>query len=594
MKKKRLLSLILIFSLMVSSITGCNKETAPEKNVITEEMQQEARTQFDNLANEAFLTAVQTDSITLNYKVAHPENYGIESLTPTFGEFSIDIMKKNLAQCENYIERLTAINFDALSDEQKLTYNIMKDYYAVEPNTDDLLYYYEQLSPTTGLQAQLPTVLAEYSFRTKDDINTYLKLLPKLPSYFNQILDFENQKSEAGLFMCDEVVDKIVAQCEAFIATKDKNFLITIFNNKIDAFEGLTKKEKKSFKSKNKACIIDSVIPAYQLLIDGLNALKGTGKNEGGLCNFEKGKEYYEQLIKTDTGSSRSVTELLELIKSYISNHTKNMISLLKKDNSLLSKVEKPTYPLSDPQKILSFLSEKIKTDFPEMNPVNETIKNVDKSLEEFISPAFYLANPIDDYSNNTIYVNNSSLNPTNMFTTIAHEGYPGHLYQTVYFSQQNPDPIREVFNFSGYTEGWATYVEMQSFHMAGLDSNIATVLEDNSIINLLVMARTDIGINYEGWDLNDCIKYLSNLYGSQDEAYKDIYYTLVAEPGCYLPYVIGYIEMAEMRKKAEKKLGDKFSAKEYHQFILQTGPCQFELLNTYLDEWIQVQKAAK
>ena len=48
--------------------------------------------------------------------------------------------------------------------------------------------------------------------------------------------------------------------------------------------------------------------------LDGLNSLKGTGKNEIGLCGFEKGKEYYESLVRTETGSNRSVDDLLKLL----------------------------------------------------------------------------------------------------------------------------------------------------------------------------------------------------------------------------------------------------------------------------------------
>lgn len=83
-------------------------------------------------------------------------------------------------------------------------------------------------------------------------------------------------------------------------------------------------------------------------------------------------------------------------------------------------------------------------------------MKYVDKSLEEHISPAFYLTTPLDAYQDNVIYLNgNAKYDLTKAFTTIAHEGYPGHLYQNCFYQSQNPLPVRSVVNIGGYTEGW-------------------------------------------------------------------------------------------------------------------------------------------
>lgn len=579
MKKCKKLYLLLSLIVILLAITGCDKGKSA---ALTQE-------EFEALTKEVFLDNVQSDSITLNYTLANPEDYGITDYKATLGDFSLEAMKENLAKCENYSARLKDIDYKKLTDDQKLTYDIMKDYYKVEDNAKDLLLYYEVLSPTVGLQAQLPILYAEYNFYDKDDIDAYLELLPCTYDYFNQIIEFEKLKSDAGLFMSDRSADDIIKQCESLIADKENNFLITVFNDKVKQFDGLTKDEIKTYQEKNKDAVLNYVIPAYQLLIDGLKSLKGTGTNEGGLSNFEKGKEYYESLVRTETGSNRSIGDLIKLLDKYMNKNIANMQIILGKDSTLLDQASNPSYPMTDPEEILTYLQDAIKDRFPDMDKVNYTVKYVHKSLQDFISPAFYLTPAIDNYEENSIYINGSDkFDLSQIFTTLAHEGYPGHLFQNVYYAQQNPAPIRSTMNFGGYSEGWATYVEMISYHMAGIDDNLASLLEQNNAVILMMYARADIGINYEGWTRADSDDYLKSMLGITDEDTLDQFYiSMVEEPANYLQYTIGYIEMMELRAKAEKELGDKFSEKAYHEFILKTGPSQFYVIDKYLDKWI-------
>lgn len=583
MKKYKKLYLLLTLIVFLFALTGCDKGKSAAQ---TQE-------EFDALSNEVFLDNVQSDSITLNYTLANPEKYGITNYKPTLGDFTLEAMKESLAKSENYAARLKAIDYKKLTDDQKLTYDVMKDYYKVDDNAEDLLLYYEVLSPTVGLQAQLPILYAEYSFYDKDDIDAYLELLPCTYDYFNQIIEFEKLKSDAGLFMSDRSADDIIKQCEALIADKENNFLITVFNDKVKQYDGLTKDEIKTYQEKNKDAVINYVIPAYQLIIDGLKSLKGTGTNEGGLCNLDKGKEYYKSLVRTETGSNRSVEELIKLLDKYMDKNIASMQTLLAKDASLLDQASNPSYPMTDPEEILTYLQDAIKDRFPDMDKVNYTIKYVHKSLEDFISPAFYLTPAIDNYEDNSIYINGSDkFDLSQIFTTLAHEGYPGHLFQNVYYAQQNPAPIRSTMNFGGYSEGWATYVEMISYHMASIDDNLASLLEENNAVILMMYARADIGINYEGWSRKESDEYLKGMLGITDEETLDQFYiSMVEEPANYLQYTIGYIELMELRNKAEKALGDKFSEKDFHEFILKTGPSQFFVIDKYLDKWINSAK---
>jgi len=140
--------------------------------------------------------------------------------------------------------------------------------------------------------------------------------------------------------------------------------------------------------------------------------------------------------------------------------------------------------------------------------------------------------------------------------------------------------------NFLGYDEGWATYVELYSYHLAGIDENLAGFLEANNVVILCMYARADIGIHYEGWTKEDVVAYIMNFIQDEEIA-EAIYYTLLEEPGIYLPYAVGYLEIMELRERAENALGEKFIAKEFHQFLLDIGPAQFGVIDDYLTNWI-------
>ena len=279
--KQHLLYFLLIFVLVTTTACHTPKQAANRQTNTTHETT-EVQKAFDAFLNEIFISEVKKDSITLNYTLANPANYGITDAPVTFGEYGTDAVKEGYALSENYLKRLNDFDYNALSTAQQQTYTILKNDLELSQSAKDIYLYGEALSPTIGLQAQLPILLAEYNFYTKEDIKTYLKLLPDMERYFSQILSYEQEKSKAGLFMSDTTADAIIKQCKDFIKNPKNNYLIEIFNNRIDNYEGLTEEEKSSFKKENKDAILNHVIPAYQTLMKGLEKLKGTGTNENG------------------------------------------------------------------------------------------------------------------------------------------------------------------------------------------------------------------------------------------------------------------------------------------------------------------------
>lgn len=575
-----ILSLVFVFSL-----TGCRssgKKTEQNTHSLVEK--ENTKAQFSAFTDSLFQSEITTNTINLHYTVASPEALSISDYAVTLGHCSESNRIESLKKYQSYKDTLSKIKTDHLDKNDRITYDILMWYFDNELSSRDYSYYNEMLSPTTGIQAQLPVLFAEYIFRSEKDIKDYISLISQLDSLFSEIITYEKEKSAAGLFMADYAVDDIVEQCNAFISNTDQHFLLTTFDSRIDNCSFLTDEQKASYKSIHKQALAEHVFPAYQNLVKELTALKGTGRNQGGLCNFPKGKEYYSYLVKASTGSDKAVPDLMKATSSQIQSDLNAMSTLLNNNPSLLENLHDIKVEDLNPEQSLEKLKQCITNNFPEVPNTSYEVKYVDKSLEEHLSPAFYLTPPLDNCNDNVIYVNQASC-PKGMqrFITLAHEGYPGHLYQNLFSSSKDLNKVRSLFSFPGYTEGYATYAEMFSYDYLGLEQPVADILKLSSSVTLGIYATIDLGIHYEGWTITEVTSFLIK-YGIQDtDTISTIYRSIVEDPANYLKYYVGYLEILKLKEEAEALKGNDFSLLEFHNSLLSIGEAPFTVVKKYL-----------
>lgn len=542
---------------------------------------------FETYTKDLFCQEVAGSTISLHYTLKNPKAYGIDHAPVTFGYCTTDTAAI-CASAENAIAVLHSFDRNRLSKKNKLTYDILENYMSSAHALAPYALYEEPLAPMTGTQAQLPVLLSEYQFYGQSDIDTYLELLTKAPEYFHSILEFEQAKSESGLFMASYSADAIIAECQSFIDMGEQNYLYSSFAERLTAVE-LPDETKNAYIEANSEHIKNYIFPAYAELKDGLTALRETGKNNNGLCHLPDGRKYYELTVASETGSSRTIPELQRLTQGQMFTDLTDMQKILAPTaegasvSSDLFKTQGTLLENPDPASILADLEEKLADNFPKPPKVNTEIKYVQKSMEEYLSPAFYMIPAIDNSSDNVIYINQGHLpDDLSLFTTLAHEGYPGHLYQTTYYASRNPDPIRTLLNYGGYVEGWATYSEMMSYYYAPVSKEQATLMQKNTSVILGLYALADMGIHYEGWTLLDAVSFFRS-YGITDtDTIEKIYDLIIADPANYLKYYIGYVEFLEMKKEALEAWEDDFSQEKFHKAVLDVGPAPFELVREY------------
>lgn len=575
-------SLIALLLLAVSILTVC----CIESRLIFADADQ----QFETFSAKLFREEVNGNTITLHYTLQNPANYGIRNPILSFGDYSLSSSDISAA-AENNLARLKDIPYAELSEEHQTTWKILEDSFTNTLAGVPYLLYSNPIRPLTGIQTQLPVLLSEYRFSDTSDVDTYLDLLQTLPEHFDSLIGFETAKADAGIFMTSAAVDSVVKECNTFLNMGSSNYLYSSFEDRLEQISECSSENKAQYIARNESILKESVFPAYQHLITALESLRPMCNTSGGLCHLPDGKAYYQHLVKCETGSDRSIEELKELTLTQIQSDLIAMQTVLTSpEYASLSDAEDLTastfaeFTLQDsnPAAILNNLRQQAESFFPSIEHVDTQIKYVPSDMAEYVSPAFYMVPAIDNTNGQTIYINSLHLpDDLTLFTTLAHEGFPGHLYQHVYYASTDPAPIRSLLDCGGYTEGWATYTEMISYYFSGLPKNEATLRQHNASVLLGLYALSDIGIHYDGWSLTDTVAFFRD-YGIQDtDTITQIYNLISADPSNYLKYYIGYVEFMELKKEAMEKWGDDFTQIRFHKAVLDAGSMPFYLLRS-------------
>lgn len=556
--------------------------------------------EFEQYLDDYFKDVVTDDTLTYNYTIKDGADYGLEEPEVTLGDpgMTAEEIGQDKEEFEGWVKKLDAIDRSCLTEDQKLTYDVLDEYFQVSAGIFDNVYLYEPFSPMRGLQANIATNFTDYRFDDKGDVERYIELLGQIPDYFAEYLDFEQEKSEKGYFMSDAVCDKVISQCKDFVADKENHFMVTTFNDNIDALDFLTDEEKAEYKEANKQAVENSLLPAFENVAEVLSGLKGTGTNDGGICNYDGGKEYYEYLLKNFAGTAKSPEEVIDMLDTELQ---KLMVSLYQyylgnqaayeyfaaNYDSIFAETDQMTA-----SEMVDKMMETASEHYPDAGTINYKAEALDKNLETIMDDvlAYYMAPAIDDPDNNLIRVN--GLHTDGMWTTLAHEEYPGHMLQNAYYMSTDPEPVRTLMNFLGYKEGWAMYACYDSLYYYEYEEpeygdTIAALYQLNDEMSYLMMGRVDLGINYEGWTLQDTADYLTK-NGMDGSAAQELYTTMVGDPAVYQSYSTGYYEMKELRDYAKEKMGDDFDLKTFNTIILETGPCQFDILKEQVDKKLQ------
>lgn len=567
------------------------------------------RLRFKALEKDLFYSELSGNSLSLHYTLAYPENYGFpnDTVLPSY-EKSED---NGEAELRDTLNRLARISPGRLNENDAYAYDLLVRYLTLRLSGAAFAYYSEPLSPSSGMQSGLPILLADYTFRSAKDVEDYLHILEQTDTYFEGLIRYEKEKADAGLFMSDDAAGKIIEQCESImdkeLLDNGTHFLHTTFEERLTEMEKdglITPQQKDQWISENDRLLTTVLYPAYESLADAFTTLQGRGVNSMGLCHFPDGRAYYEYLLASTTGSSRTISEIKNLFWQDFQQNFSDLAALLKSHPELaaIPLNTSNNFPYSSPKEMLEDLQSQMTADFPAFPKAENdfspscTVKRVSSSMENYCSPAYYLTPPIDDMRTNIIYINHKNRpDALTLYTTLAHEGYPGHLYQTVYsqlyMNNMQVSDIRYLLHYGGYVEGWALYAENMSYYYAQKligDTNPAEALwyeacRLNRNLQLCLYSLLDIAIHYEGATPAQVQKILQKMGITSKESASAIYQYIVEEPANYPKYYLGFLELCALKDSAREIWGEGFSLQRFHSFILETGPSDFQGLHSRL-----------
>lgn len=554
---------------------------------------------FDRFLNSCFREYAAENTVTLHFKLSNPSAYGIKApVSPTYGDLSSDALKKNCSRSKELLQKLYTFPTSSLTKKQKLTWQIFQDYLNESIMNEKYILYSSPLG-TNGLQSEIPVTLSEYRLDNEKDIKDYLSLVNQVPELFTQILDFEQERRNAGLISPSFVISDTIDQINQFLnASEENNLLIQSFEDRLTDVESLSKDQKASYIANNRLLVTDKVLPAYKSLKTSLQAYTNDSKNTSSkerLCEYKNGQDYYKFLLMSNVGTDFSPEDCITILESQLKNTVKDISSLTAKNKDLYTEYLSAVPALSAPKEIMNTLKNDSLVEFPEIKNISCQLKNVPDALSGTSACAFYLVPPIDSTKDNIIYINKSRVDSNELFSTLAHEGYPGHLYQTNYFLTTNPSPLRTFLHCAGYDEGWGTYAQLYSYNFIEFKNvdeqttkQLRQLYRDNDLLSLSLSSLSDLYVNYKNYDENALANYLQT-YGIDKDSAQNLYRYVIENPTTYLSYSIGCYELDQLKQTMSDSLGKAFKISDFHEAVLNVGSCNFSILRQEIEKETEI-----
>lgn len=593
MKKIKKIFIFVLLALALITTSSCqNVEKDPSE--------------FDAFSKEILDLIIGDNEMVINFMFNNPEDFDIAHGTPylsvpseSSSAFGVILLNVILGEVDMY-------DYNKLSFDQQMTYNIIKDLMEDINNKveDEAFMGRSYLGSYLGYQAQLPLQMLNYKLRNITDVENYFVYLDQMDETFKSYVDFEIKAADKGYGMPDFVIDNVVGQCENFLKNidDDSHYMIKTMNDKISKLAFLTNEEIIKYQNINKEKVRGPMADAYRYVMENLPKLKGKATNNMGLAHYTNkdgvqiGKQYYEKVFQDSTGYNVTVDEALVYVEEKLEESYSNILGFkdyFSNNPNEYEALQQIVFMDLGIEEQLNMFKNIIDGYYPAIHSdYTLNINYVDESLQDYYSPAAYFISPIDDRKEENIFLNpadiylpDGSLDQEYLFTALAHEGIPGHMYQNIYFKTSDANLLRKVLKDSGYQEGWANYSETfvtEYFfdHHPEYSNEIRNYYLETIKFQAAFYTKLDIGIHYLGWTLEETASYLDEYYNIDLETSKRVYNQLVEIPGNYPTYFYTYLKIMDLR---EYMLNSGASLLDFHTLMLDAGPVPLRFIEEYI-----------
>ncbi|MBQ6734152.1 MAG: DUF885 family protein [Lachnospiraceae bacterium] len=593
---KKRLSVLLLIPLLALAISSCSRTETPADNSAAAKAAQE---QFDAFIEEQYRFAIEDSYLAMHMYYQDPAAAGFDLSAVEIGLGEVpteEELQEDRTYFTSLLEALEGFDRSLLTRAQQDEYDALDwEVRSMLLLNEERFNYYEQyFAPPNSLDTQIISLMSVWDIRNERELKEIVPLLDSIPAYVDSAVAYTKKQQEKELLMTD--FDKVISSCEDVLEIGTDSFVLERLLEKTDEFDSISAAEREELKKEIRAAFERSYLPAFETMRDAMEEMKDGFNNTEGYAKFPHGKEYYAALLNYNLGTyGESCEDFLatfeDCVAGYLSRfqgyYVQNVEAVQKSINQL------PSSGFRDYTSILEEIKVKMLADFPEVKDLTYHIENADpeEKLTERNIAAYFVTPCLDGDHKQQMRVNpdNEDVSSLETFITVAHEGFPGHMYQYAFFHDNIESDYIKTLSIDLMVEGYAVYVMFDSLnyldHLNEADRLVAS-LDDQ--INQPVIAGADVGVHYHGWGVEELKDYFyRNSFPVDDATVKDIYDYVKFTPCAYAPYAYGYDFISDLRENAETVLGEHFEVKEFNRAILTAGPSPQVLVKRHVYTYI-------
>ncbi|KDA01649.1 DUF885 domain-containing protein [Hyphomonas oceanitis] len=539
---------------------------------------------------------------------------------------------EQLAWLKEVTEEMEAsFDYDALSADDKMSYDIWKYQYDEAAKGAAFRYNGFVFDQMNGIQNFLPTFLISFhTVDTPEDMTAYIKRISGSARALHEAINVAQESADRGVhapkFAYEGVIDqsqKIITgapftdgEDSAIYADVKSDIQALVDNGSIDEVQGGV------FLAEAEEALKGDFLTAYEDVIAFATADMANSPDSTqpvGAYLQPDGAAYYNYRLETQTTTQMTADEIHELGLSEVARLRGDMEAIKEQVgfegtlNEFFTMLrdskddERFYYPNTDEGRLayitdatadINRIKEQLPNYFGILPKADLVVKRVEAFREQDGAAQHYYPGTPDGSRPGIYYAHLSDMTsmPKRELEVIAyHEGIPGHHMQISIAQELTGVPMfRTQAGFTAYAEGWGLYAEWLAKEMPG---TYADPYSDfgrlGSEIWRAIRLVIDTGLHSKGWTEEQAVQYfLDNAAITETQARSEVQRYIVM-PGQATAYKIGMIKIQELRAKAEAELGDKFDIRGFHDTVLGGGSLPLELLERKVDAWIETQKAS-
>ena len=522
-----------------------------------------------------------------------------QDITPNDKEY----YQNRISILEEKKQKLKAFDFNKLNSDNKLNYKLLNLNLDNSIEASSYPSYYMSLNQRGGVQSYYETG-DRLVYSSKTDYEDWLVRLSKYSENINNTTNNLKEGLSKGYTQPKLVTRQVITQIDNLLNNDiDSHPYLKIFLSANDEY--FINDEKNQLIDDAKELISNKIIPAYQELNEFLkNEYLPKSRDSIGLDGVPDGKKWYEYVARYHTTTTLTPDEIHEIGLSEVSrirSEMEEIINDLKWDGDFKSFLNylrtSPRFYYDNGEDLLNaylIMAKKIDPLLPKIFKVFPrapygVIPIPDESAP-FTTTAYYngpaKGRPGYFYAN--LYKPESRPKYEIPVLTV-HEAVPGHHFQISLAQElENVPTFRRYLSFTAFIEGWGLYSEELGEFMGIYEDPYDKFGQLTYDMWRAIRLVVDTGMHYKGWSRDDAINlFLENTAKSQLDIENEVD-RYIAWPGQALAYKIGQLKILELRLKSEKMLGDKYDIKDFHHEILKRGSVPLDILEDYINEWIE------